>query len=440
MLFTQIEFLVFFIVLLGCLVGNSTKQSSQDHFAGRQLLLLCILGLAVPGSVARPNHLGLCDWNVSVEVNYIRATPIIDCRESADQFGYPCAAFKYCNFFLSSLQHLLAPIGIHVGTLSIILPLGISFYTFRTLSYTIDVYRRRLEPCTSLLDYAVFVSFFPTMVAGPICKGVSKLLPQLTRSVTLSLQGVLFGCRSFVIGVFMKVFVADRIAIFNDYVFGNVAVFNSLTVWLAVVGYSIQLYCDFAGYSRMAIGVAQAMGYEVPENFNFPYLSRNIGDFWRRWHITLSNWIRDYIYISLGGQSKGRDANLSQPSGCYDFMRFVAWSSLDIRLLGGAATFLILEPAPFAGRFVRTRLYCHERALWKLRWFLNDFNYDAELLAADELDDRRAVGLEGVVRLAYWGSDGHRRLDVQGFAPSERWADLSVHQPPCESLTEGAQA
>jgi hypothetical protein len=105
-----------------------------------------------------------------------------------------------------------------------------------------------------------------------------------------------------------------------------------------------------------------------------------------------------------------------------------------------AATFLILEPAPYAGRFVRTRLYCHERALWKLRWFLNDFNYDAELLAADELDDRRVVGLEGVIRLAHWGDDGHRRLDVQGFAPSERWADLSVHQPPSESLTEAAQA
>jgi hypothetical protein len=103
-------------------------------------------------------------------------------------------------------------------------------------------------------------------------------------------------------------------------------------------------------------------------------------------------------------------------------------------------TFLILDPPQYAGRYVRTRLYCHERALWKLRWFLNDFNYDAELLAADELDDRRVVGLEGVIRLAYWGNDGHRRLDVQGFAPSERWGDLSVHQPPCESLTEAAQA
>jgi hypothetical protein len=103
-------------------------------------------------------------------------------------------------------------------------------------------------------------------------------------------------------------------------------------------------------------------------------------------------------------------------------------------------TFLILEPAPYAGRYVRTRLYCHDRALWKLRWFLNDFNYDTELLAADELDDRRVVGLEGVIRLAYWGNDGHRRLDVQGFAPSERWGELSVHQPPCESLTAAAQA
>jgi hypothetical protein len=105
-----------------------------------------------------------------------------------------------------------------------------------------------------------------------------------------------------------------------------------------------------------------------------------------------------------------------------------------------AAMFLILEPAPYAGLHVRTRLYCHERALWKLRWFLNDFNYDAELLAADQLDDRRVVGLEGVIRLAYWGNDGHRRLDVQGFAASERWGDLSVHQPPGESLAQAAQA
>ncbi len=101
---------------------------------------------------------------------------------------------------------------------------------------------------------------------------------------------------------------------------------------------------------------------------------------------------------------------------------------------------MILDPPQYAGRYVRTRLYCHERALWKLRWFLNDFNYDADLLAADELDDRRVVGLEGVIRVAYWGNDGHRRLDVEGFAPSERWADLSVHQPSCESLAEAAQA
>ena len=105
-----------------------------------------------------------------------------------------------------------------------------------------------------------------------------------------------------------------------------------------------------------------------------------------------------------------------------------------------AATFLILDPRGYAGRHVRTRLYCHDRALWKLRWFLNDFKYDAELLAADELVDRRVVGLEGIIRLAYWGSDGHRRLDVQGFAANERWGDLSVNQPPCESLTEAAQA
>jgi alginate O-acetyltransferase complex protein AlgI len=213
--------------------------------------------------------------------------------------------FKYYNFFVSSLQNLLSPLGLNLKTLSIILPLGISFYTFRTLSYTIDLYRKKIEPCKSLLDYAVFVSFFPTIIAGPIVRA-SELLPQLARPVFLGLNNVLSGSRSFVIGLFMKVFVADNIAPYTDYVFGNVNVFNSLTIWLAAFGYSMQLYCDFAGYSLMAIGTAKTIGYDLPDNFNFPYLSKNIADFWRRWHITLSNWIRDYLYIGLGGNRKGQ--------------------------------------------------------------------------------------------------------------------------------------
>lgn len=304
MLFTQIEFLLFFIVLLGCLLiahKNSTRKvvllaASYYFYAYWDWRFLGLLLVSTLSDYTIGIYLSR-----SVTPGRRRLLIIASLLINLSLLG----GFKYCNFFVTSLQHLLTPFGIDVGTLSIILPLGISFYTFRSLSYTIDVYRRRLEPCTSLLDYAVFISFFPTMVAGPIVRA-SELLPQLKHLTTLSFYGALSGLRSFVIGLFLKVFVADGIATFTNYVFGNIAVFNSLTVWLAAVAYSIQLYCDFAGYSLMAIGVAKAIGYEVPENFNFPYVTKNIAEFWRRWHITLSNWIRDYLYISLGGNRKGK--------------------------------------------------------------------------------------------------------------------------------------
>lgn len=304
MLFTQIEFFLFFILLVGCL------SVTRDNRARKIILLAAsyyfyaywdwrFLGLLLISTFS-DYEIGrhLSRTTASRRRRLLVVTSLIINLSIL-------AGFKYCNFFVASLQYFLSPIGLDMGTLSIILPLGISFYTFRALSYTIDVYRRRLEPCTNLLDYAVFVSFFPTMVAGPIVRA-SELLPQLAHPVNLSFHPALSGFRSFVIGLFLKVFVADGIASFTNYVFENVAAFNSLTVWLAVVGYSIQLYCDFAGYSMMAIGVARAIGYEIPENFNFPYLSKNIADFWRRWHITLSNWIRDYVYISLGGSRKGK--------------------------------------------------------------------------------------------------------------------------------------
>jgi len=304
MFFTHIEFLLFFLLLIGCLSvmrGNTARKiillaANYYFYAYWDWRFLGLLFVSTFSDYQIGQHLSKADKSVHRR-SLILASLLINLSI--------LAGFKYCNFFVSSLQPLLTSIGLHTGTLSIILPLGISFYTFRNLSYTIDIYRRRLEPCISLLDYAVFVSFFPTMVAGPIVRA-SELLPQLKHPVTLNSYSVLSGLRSFVIGFFLKVFLADRIAMFTDYVFGNVAVFNSRTVWLAVVGYSIQLYCDFAGYSMMAIGAAKAIGYEVPENFNFPYLSRNIADFWRRWHITLSNWIRDYVYISLGGNRSGK--------------------------------------------------------------------------------------------------------------------------------------
>ena len=212
--------------------------------------------------------------------------------------------FKYFNFFVESLQTLIAPLGWHVGSLNILLPVGISFYTFQSLSYTIDMYRRRIKCCDDFFDFALFVSFFPQLVAGPIVRA-SEFLKQLESTRRLTWMRAAEGFRQFTIGLFKKAFIADRIAVFVDGVFENAGVFDGPTTWLAVMCYAIQIYCDFSGYSDMAIGAARAIGYDIPVNFRYPYMARSVADFWRRWHISLSTWLRDYLYIPLGGNRKG---------------------------------------------------------------------------------------------------------------------------------------
>ncbi len=212
--------------------------------------------------------------------------------------------FKYYNFFINSFTHLFGLSNSDDFLLHIALPLGISYYTFQTLTYTIDVYNRRLAPCDNLLDYALFVSFFPSIMSGPIVRA-SNLLPQMKTTRILNYDSISSGLGLFIIGLFMKVFMADRLGMFVDVVFINPRVFSCLTVWLAVVSYSLQLYLDFAGYSNMAIGIAKMLGYDIGVNFNFPYVSTSISEFWKRWHISLSTWIRDYLYIPFGGSKKG---------------------------------------------------------------------------------------------------------------------------------------
>lgn len=213
--------------------------------------------------------------------------------------------FKYFNFFVESMNHVLGPLGFNLGTLSIVLPVGISFYTFQSLSYTIDVYRNEIQPCDDILDFALCVAFFPQLLSGPIVRA-RDFLPQLTEPRKLSWVRASYGLREFVIGLFKKVFIADRIAMFVDPVFSAPGVYDGLTIWLAALSYTIQIYCDFSGYSDMAIGTARILGYDFKRNFNLPYLSRSIDEFWRRWHISLSSWLRDYLYISLGGNRGGK--------------------------------------------------------------------------------------------------------------------------------------
>jgi alginate O-acetyltransferase complex protein AlgI len=210
--------------------------------------------------------------------------------------------FKYYNFFIESMADLLAKAGLETNpwTLHIILPVGISFYTFHGLSYVIDIYYKRIEPSRNWLNYCVFVSFFPLLVAGPI-ERATHLLPQIERPRTFRFDQAVDGLRLMLWGFFKKVFIADRLAPEVNEIFQGYEGFAGGTLLLGAVYFAIQIYGDFSGYSDIARGTSKLFGIELLVNFRFPYLSRSIPEFWRRWHISLSSWFRDYIYIPLGG-------------------------------------------------------------------------------------------------------------------------------------------
>ncbi len=212
------------------------------------------------------------------------------------------AFFKYANFFADSAVGFFGWLGLPVNsvTLSIVLPVGISFYTFQTLSYSIDVYKGNLQPQKSLLDFATFVTFFPQLVAGPIVRA-SDFLPQLETSRRFKQVNMRACLVLFMVGFFKKACVSDNLAPIVDQYFTAPETYTVLSSWIGVLSYTTQIYCDFSGYTDMAIACAGFLGYELCVNFNFPYFSTSITDFWRRWHISLSTWLKDYLYIPLGG-------------------------------------------------------------------------------------------------------------------------------------------
>ncbi|MFK7797983.1 MAG: MBOAT family protein [Aureispira sp.] len=214
--------------------------------------------------------------------------------------------FKYCNFFVDNFIQAFSFFGGQFGpnTLNILLPVGISFYTFQTLSYTIDVYNKKLAPTNDFIQFAAFVSFFPQLVAGPIEKA-SHLLPQFSVERKFDYLAAVDGSRQILWGMFKKVVIADNCAPYVSMVFDNSANCSSSTLVLGVVLFSIQIYGDFSGYSDIAIGTARLFGIRLSRNFAFPYFSRNIAELWQRWHISLSSWFRDYLYIPLGGSRRG---------------------------------------------------------------------------------------------------------------------------------------
>ena len=214
--------------------------------------------------------------------------------------------FKYYNFFLENFVDAFSLFGIEINSnsLNIVLPLGISFYTFQTLSYTIDVYNRKLEPTKDFIAFSAFVCFFPQLVAGPI-ERATNLLPQFYKKRTFEYHKAVDGMRQILWGLFKKVVIADNCAEFANQIFNNSADMNGSTLVLGAIFFTFQIYGDFSGYSDIAIGTSRLFGFNLKQNFSTPYFSRDIAEFWRRWHISLSTWFRDYLYIPLGGSRGG---------------------------------------------------------------------------------------------------------------------------------------
>jgi D-alanyl-lipoteichoic acid acyltransferase DltB (MBOAT superfamily) len=214
--------------------------------------------------------------------------------------------FKYYNFFLDNFIGAFSFLGteLNVNSLNIILPVGISFYTFQTLSYTIDVYKNKLEPTKDFIAFSAFVSFFPQLVAGPI-ERATNLLPQFYTKRVFDYSKAVDGLRQILWGLFKKIVVADNCAEFANQIFNNSADMNGSALVLGAIFFTFQIYGDFSGYSDIAIGTSRLFGFNLMQNFNFPYFSRDIGEFWRKWHISLSTWFRDYLYIPLGGSRGG---------------------------------------------------------------------------------------------------------------------------------------
>ncbi len=215
--------------------------------------------------------------------------------------------FKYANFFLGSLQAALDAAGATTAlpVLSVILPVGISFYTFEAINYTVDVYRRKLPAERSLAHFMLFITFFPHLIAGPIVRA-KDFLPQVRRPKRWDWARLNLGVQYFLLGLFKKLVIADRMACFVDPVYADPHKYSTHTLWMAVFAYALQVYGDFSGYSDMAVGSAHLFGYKLARNFDLPFLARNIAEFWQRWHISLSTWMRDYLYFPLGGSRGGR--------------------------------------------------------------------------------------------------------------------------------------
>lgn len=307
MLFNSINFAIFFIVIFACYWGLLKKSYKWQNiflaFASyffyacwdwRFLFLLAFStlldfcsGLMIDSSDTKRRRKFWLILSVVVNLGFL---------------GF----FKYYNFFIESFAQLLTSVGLtpHFTTLSIILPVGISFYTFHGLSYVFDIYNQKIKPTRNLVDYTLFVSFFPLLVAGPI-ERATHLLPQVEKPREFSYLKAVDGLKQILWGLLKKVVIADNCAETVNIIFADYTTQSGSTLLLGAILFSIQIYGDFSGYTDIALGTARLLGFELLQNFKYPYFSRDIAEFWRRWHISLSSWFKDYLYIPLGGSRGG---------------------------------------------------------------------------------------------------------------------------------------
>ncbi len=376
------------------------------------------------------------------------------------------AFFKYCNFFIDSFVALLGAVGVEASpaVLEIVLPVGISFYTFQTMSYTIDIWRRRQTPSDSLLDFALYVAFFPQLVAGPI-ERASHLLPQIAKLPALSPR--LSGFGLIALGCFKKAVVADHIAAVVELTYSDPSATYGPALWLGTYAFAVQIYCDFSGYSDIAVGLGRLLGLDIVSNFAAPYAAAGPSEFWRRWHISLSSWLRDYLYIPLGGNRGGwfyvrRNLMLTMLLGglwhgaAWNFVLWGFWHGALLivfraRIFQAALAWIATLPAAVRGgvlvlrRLVFFHLVCLGWALFRaesladcavlFEGLLNVSAWDLELWLSEVAVSGEALYLKVVLGVALllvlahnlWPVDGKRVVDVFWRAPPAlRFVALAV--------------
>ena len=294
MSFISIEFVIFFVILLA--VVSLLKKREQQHIV---LLVASYIfyGLADIRFLALLIGISVLMWFIALRISRSesRARLWLSLGVACDLLVL--GVFKYLNFFLESFCDIFS---MQYSSLKILLPVGISFYIFQSISYIADVYNKRISAHKSIIPVLLYIGFFPQIVSGPIVKA-NYFMPQLEKSVRITKENFSAGVQRIMLGMFKKLVIADRLGVCVDAVYNAPLAYNSASVVLAVVSYSLQIYYDFSGYSDMAIGIATILGFDLGENFNLPYLAKNPSDFWRRWHISLSSWFKDYVYIPLGG-------------------------------------------------------------------------------------------------------------------------------------------